>query len=119
MPRGHSHFLVYDHMTPTPATPTTPTPVAAKRPALPNSKRRTGTPGACTLPRDWHPKPSTVRRWSNRLGIPESQVIEQYLDKFKRAAAKRDFMYRNWDAAFGSSIRNDWFGLRPHGGAYA
>lgn len=86
---------------------------------LPNSKQRTGTPGAHVLPPNWHPKRRTVTRWAKRLGVPERQVVQQYLSDFKRAAVERLLMYRNWDTAFANSIRNDWFNVRTIGDAHA
>lgn len=79
---------------------------------IPNSKKRTGTPGAHLLPTGWKPKGRTVARWATRLGIPGSEVIQKYLPDFTQSAIDRGFLYRDWDAAFASCLRKDWHGVR-------
>lgn len=80
--------------------------------ATPNSKYRIGTPGAHALPQNWKPRRRTVARWARRLGIPGSQIVQQYLTPFKQAAIARGFLYRDWDVAFAMCIRKDWHGVR-------
>lgn len=58
------------------------------------------------------PRRRTVARWAKRLGIPDSQIVEQYLPPFKQAAIARGFLYRDWDVAFAMCVRKDWHGVR-------
>lgn len=83
--------------------------------STPNSKQRTGTPGAHPLPTGWEPKGRTVARLARRLGVSGEEVVRQYLDGFKRIAIGRGFMYRDWDTAFAFCVRKDWAEVRTPG----
>lgn len=60
-----------------------------------------------------------MNRWAKRLGLSKGQLLDLYLDRFKKAATDLAFMYRDWDVAFGNSIRKGWFNLPPQGDAHA
>ncbi len=85
-------------------------------PTVPNRKRRTGTPGAHTLPPSWQPKDSTLGRLAARLRVAPEAILRDYLRPFAEVVRARAFMYRNWDTAFTRSVVYDWAGVRAVAG---
>lgn len=79
--------------------------------ATPNSKQRTGTPGAHPMPPMWMPKRRTVKRLANELGVSEDALLDHFLDYFREVAMARDFLYRDWERAFSNCVRKVWPGL--------
>lgn len=86
--------------------------VPSKLPTVPHSKRRLGTPGASSLPPDWHPTRRTTERLADELGVSPEDLLAAYLPGFLAAAARREFMYRRWDTAFSNCVRADWLRVR-------
>jgi len=78
--------------------------------ATPNSKQRTGTPGAHPLPSTWEPKKRTVQRLAKELGVSESALLESTLAPFREIANERSFLYRDWERAFSNCVRKAWIG---------
>lgn len=78
--------------------------------AAPNSKQRTGTPGAHPLPSTWEPKRRTARRLAKELGISERDLLDRTLAPFREIAYARAFLYRDWDIAFSNCVRKAWIG---------
>ncbi len=81
-------------------------------PPVPNRKRRTGTPGAHTLPPSWQPKENTLDRLAGLLNTSPAVILALYLRPFAAIATARAFMYRNWDTAFKRAVVDDWTGVR-------
>ena len=79
---------------------------------LPNSKTRTGTPGAHPIPPAWLPKVRTAKRLASELGITSAVLLEQYLEAFRLICRRRSFLYRQWETAFSNCVRKDWCGIR-------
>jgi hypothetical protein len=80
--------------------------------ALPREEKRredkdTSRKGLQPVPKDWKPNERTVENLSREFGlVPED--VDRYVAAFHDACASKGYRYKDFDAAFRNSVRQDW-----------
>lgn len=78
-----------------------------------HAKRATGSTKT-TPPGDWWPKEQSIERMSREFGlVPED--VPRYVAAFLDACQAKGYQYRDFDAAWCNSVRQDWGRLRASG----